>query len=69
MSEGTLWERLSWWWMSRIQHPLQGRCSWCGMKLVPAEDPRAGDGAHDERDRYLGFGAWACYGCVQYGDG
>lgn len=69
MSEGTLWERLSWWWTWRVWRPIRRRCAWCGLKLVPADDERSGDGHHDERDSYLGCGAWACYGCVQYGEG
>lgn len=69
MREGTIQERLIWWLMMRVWRPLRRRCSWCGSKIVPRHDDRVGDGEHDERGCYLGCGAWACQGCIEYGEG
>ncbi len=65
----TLWQRFRWWWTWRIWRPLRERCSWCDLELVEDSDPRAGDGEHYERGQYLGWGAWACQGCVEYPEG
>lgn len=71
----TLWQRVSWWWTWRVWRPLRRRCSWCDFRMIPEDEYDAldcGDRRCDDvstRHSYLGFGAWACYGCCEYGEG
>lgn len=73
MKDPTIWERLRWWLTWRIWNPVRGRCAWCGFRLIPEDEYDAYGyevlGDCSVKSRSLGFGAWACEGCTEYGDG